>query len=64
MKQVKDFIILRNQRINQSYSRLTLRPADGECLPTILPGQFVQVSVDAPDVFLRRTISINDVNME
>ncbi|MDE5651008.1 MAG: dihydroorotate dehydrogenase electron transfer subunit [Duncaniella sp.] len=64
MKQVKDFIILRNQRINQSYSRLTLRPADGECLPTILPGQFVQVSVDAPDVFLRRPISINDVNME
>ncbi|MDE6860957.1 MAG: dihydroorotate dehydrogenase electron transfer subunit [Duncaniella sp.] len=64
MKQVKDFIILKNQRINPAYSRLTLRPADGECLPPILPGQFVQVSINTPGVFLRRPISINDVDIE
>ena len=64
MKQVKDFILLRNQQINPDYSRLTLTPADGEKLPEILPGQFVQVAVEAPGIFLRRPISINDVNVE
>lgn len=62
MKQVKDFTLIRNQRINLNYSRLTLRPADGKKLPEITPGQFVQVAVDTTGVFLRRPISINDVN--
>lgn len=62
MKQVKDFILIKNQRINPAYSKLTLKPADGKELPEILPGQFVQVAVDAPNVFLRRPISINDID--
>lgn len=64
MKQVKDFIIIENLSINSSYSKLILSPADGSILPVILPGQFVQVAVDAPDVFLRRPISINDVDRQ
>ncbi len=64
MKQVKDFIIIENISINNSYSKLILSPADGAILPVILPGQFVQVAVEAPDVFLRRPISINDVDRE
>ncbi len=64
VKQVKDFTLIRNQRINPNYSRLTLRPADGEKLPEIAPGQFVQVAVDTTGVFLRRPISINDVDTE
>ena len=64
MKQVKDFILVNNQRINPAYSRLTLKPADGERLSEIHPGQFVQVAVDTKNVFLRRPISINDVDVE
>lgn len=64
MKQVKDFILVKNDRINPNYSRLTLTPADGEKLPEIFPGQFVQVAVETPGVFLRRPISINDVDAE
>lgn len=64
MKEVKDFIIVKNERINPVYSRITLKPADGEKLPEILPGQFVQVAIETPGVFLRRPISINDVNIE
>ena len=62
MKQVNDFIIIRATRYNDMYSRLTLAPADGSMLPAIHPGQFVQVATDTPGVFLRRPISINDVD--
>ncbi len=62
MKQIKDFIIIRNIRLNDAYSKMILTPADGESLPKMSPGQFVQISVDAPDVFLRRPISVNDVD--
>lgn len=63
MKQVKDFTIVETQRYNEMYSRLRLRPADSAGLPeNILPGQFVQVAVETPGVFLRRPISVNDVD--
>ncbi|MDE6371205.1 MAG: dihydroorotate dehydrogenase electron transfer subunit, partial [Duncaniella sp.] len=64
MKQVKDFKIIRVKRFNDMYSHLTLTPADNEPLPTILPGQFVQVAPDTNGVLLRRPISINDVNVK
>ena len=64
MKQVNDFIITRVTRYNDMYSRLTLAPADGSMLPAIYPGQFVQVAANTPGVFLRRPISINDVDYE
>lgn len=63
MKQVKDFIIIENTPVTDSYSRMTLAPADGSVLPEMLPGQFVQIAVETPGVFLRRPISINDVDM-
>lgn len=62
MKQVTDFIIIRNTRYNAMYSRMTLAPADGSLLPPIAPGQFVQVAAETPGVFLRRPISVNDVD--
>lgn len=62
MKQVTDFIIISAERYSGMYSRLTLAPADGSLLPEIKPGQFVQVAVETPGVFLRRPISINDVD--
>ncbi len=63
MKQVKDFRIIETRHYNNMYSRLRLRPADSSELPEdIRPGQFVQVAVETPGVFLRRPISINDVD--
>lgn len=65
MKQILDFIIVRTAKYNDMYSRLTLAPANGSILSSdILPGQFVQVATDAPGVFLRRPISINDVDRD
>lgn len=62
MKEVKDFIIVSNNHLSDCYTRMELAPADGSMLPAIFPGQFVQIAVDAPGVFLRRPISVNDVN--
>lgn len=62
MKQIRDFIVTANERLGSQYSRLTLVPADGKEMPAMLPGQFVQVAIEAPDVFLRRPISINSVD--
>lgn len=47
------------------YVSLILKPCNNECLPEILPGQFVQVKVDdSATTFLRRPISINNVDYE
>lgn len=62
MKQVKDFIIIDNTRLGDSYCKMRLVPADGSNLPAMLPGQFVEVAVNTPGVLLRRPISINDVD--
>lgn len=61
MKQTKDFLLEENVRFNDNYSLLKLATADGLPLPEIKPGQFVQVAVEALGVFLRRPISINNV---
>lgn len=63
MKQVIDFLVTKIDHYGPLYSRLRLTPEDpAKSLPSILPGQFVQVAVETPGVFLRRPISINDVN--
>ncbi|MCM1356551.1 MAG: dihydroorotate dehydrogenase electron transfer subunit [Staphylococcus sp.] len=62
MKQVKDFIIVDNTKIGSTYCKMRLAPADGSYLPSMLPGQFVEVAVNTPGVLLRRPISINDVD--
>lgn len=62
MKQVKDFKVTHSQHYNDMYSLLRVTPADGAPLPDIDPGQFVQIAVETPGVFLRRPISVNDVD--
>ncbi len=65
MKEIKDFVIEETVRYNDMYSRLRLRPLHSSTLPDdIRPGQFVQVAVETPGVFLRRPISINDVDYQ
>ena len=56
--------MVENARLHPMFSLLKLRPLVGE-LPEICPGQFVQVQVpDSPGTFLRRPISVNDVDYE
>ena len=60
-KYIDDFIVIGNKRINPEYVILTLQLHRE--LPDILPGQFAEVRVDnAPNTFLRRPISIHDVD--
>ena len=64
MKQVKDFKVTHSQHYNDLYSLIRVTPADGSHLPEMDPGQFVQIAVETPGVFLRRPISVNDVDTE
>lgn len=64
MKQIKDFTVKETVHYNNLYTLLRVTPADGEILPEMLPGQFVQIAVETPGVFLRRPISVNDVDRE
>ncbi|MCM1163972.1 MAG: dihydroorotate dehydrogenase electron transfer subunit [Muribaculaceae bacterium] len=68
MKQIKDFTVVRTVKYNDGtadlYTLMNVTPTDGSPLPEILPGQFVQIAVDAPGVFLRRPISVNDVDRQ
>lgn len=62
-KFIHDFQIISNRRINKEYFVLSL--ASENQIPEIKPGQFVQVRVDnAPNTFLRRPISVYDVDYE
>ena len=62
-KQILDFVIKENQRINENYSLLKLMPADGSKIVKCIAGQFVQVEIpDSKTTFLRRPISINYVD--
>ena len=61
-KYILDFHVVENRHLHELYSLLILRPVEGS-LPDILPGQFVQVSIDnSKTTFLRRPISINFVD--
>lgn len=58
-KEMKDFTVIENRRLSPVYSLLKLVPADGAMLPSVRPGQFVQVAVEgSKTTFLRRPISI------
>jgi dihydroorotate dehydrogenase electron transfer subunit len=62
-KFVQDLKVIDNQAINTQYYLLKLK-ASGN-LPEMLPGQFAEVKVDkAPNTFLRRPISIHDVDYD
>lgn len=62
-KYIHDFEVIYNTQLNTDYYLLKL--FSEEDLPPIFPAQFVEVRIDgAPNTFLRRPISIHDVNYE
>ena len=61
MKHLSDFTVINNLNLNKEHFVLTLQSQ--EKLPEILPGQFLEVLVnDSKSTFLRRPISVHDVN--
>lgn len=62
-KYIDDFIVVSNKRLNHEYVVLNLKHPSQ--LPEMLPGQFVEVKVeDRPNTFLRRPISIHDIDKD
>jgi dihydroorotate dehydrogenase electron transfer subunit len=60
-KRVENFTVRDNRRLSSDLFILDLTA--GERLPELKPGQFVQVKVEgSPETFLRRPISIHDVD--
>jgi len=60
-KYIHDLEIVNNKRLSESYYLLEL--SYNHPLPEILPGQFAEVAISGTDtVFLRRPLSIHDVN--
>jgi len=63
MKKVQDFEVVSYEWLNESSYVIRLQ-SDSE-IPPILPGNFAELEIpDAPDVFLRRPLSILDVDYE
>jgi len=62
-KRIDDLIIKENRQINSDFFILEL--SGNNYLPILKPGQFVQVKVEgSAETFLRRPISIHDVDYE
>ncbi len=62
-KFIHDMLVVGRRNINTHYYILELKAPD--VLPEIIPGQFVQVEIKGnKNVFLRRPISIHDINTE
>jgi dihydroorotate dehydrogenase electron transfer subunit len=60
-KRIEDLKVVANRRLNSEYFVLEL--VAGGNLPEMYPGQFIQVKVDgSPETFLRRPLSIHDVD--
>jgi dihydroorotate dehydrogenase electron transfer subunit len=60
-KHIADLKVIENKRLNDDFFILELSSPDK--LPELKPGQFAQVRIEAsPDTFLRRPISIHDVD--
>ncbi|MDE6332263.1 MAG: dihydroorotate dehydrogenase electron transfer subunit [Muribaculaceae bacterium] len=65
MKYDLEFKVIDNHQPSNGFALLRLQRADGNALPDILPGQFVEVDVpDSKDTFLRRPISVNFVESD
>jgi predicted ferric reductase len=61
VKRIEDLKVIENKRLSDDFFVLVL--SGSERLPELKPGQFAQVRVDgSPDTFLRRPISIHDVD--
>ncbi|GAO28784.1 dihydroorotate dehydrogenase electron transfer subunit [Geofilum rubicundum] len=64
MKYIHDFTIVSNERQTTDFVVLTLQAGEAP-LPEIHPGQFAEVRIDgAPGVYLRRPLSIHDVDYD
>jgi dihydroorotate dehydrogenase electron transfer subunit len=62
-KRIEDLKVVGNKRLNKDFFILELK-GDSK-IPVLLPGQFAQVRVDgSTETFLRRPISIHDVDYE
>jgi len=62
-KFVKNMRVVSNTPQGESCSLMLLTPADGKGMPSILPGQFVQVECrNSKSTYLRRPVSVNDVD--
>jgi dihydroorotate dehydrogenase electron transfer subunit len=62
-KYIDDFRVVCNHRLNHEFVVLELQHPG--ILPEMEPGQFVQIKVEGkPDTYLRRPISIHDVDFE
>jgi dihydroorotate dehydrogenase electron transfer subunit len=62
-KRIEDLKVIENKRLNNDFFILEL--TGNEKIPEFKPGQFAQVRVDgSPETFLRRPISIHDVDYE
>lgn len=62
-KHILDLVVRRSSQPRPGYVLFQLTTPDGQLLPPMQPGQFVEVRVDgSPATFLRRPISINLVD--
>lgn len=62
-KRIEDFTVKENRRLNNDL--FVLEIAGNNYLPSLKPGQFMQVKIEgSPGTFLRRPISIHDVDYE
>lgn len=62
-KFINDFTIINTRRLTARYQLLTLQAPQHCDLSEVKPGQFVQVRIDNKTTFLRRPISIHDVDV-
>lgn len=64
MKTMLDLVVAENCQLNQNYCLIKLTTIDGNTLPPMFPGQFVEIHVaNSPTTYLRRPISVNYVDV-
>ncbi len=63
-KYLNDFVITKTSRLTHKYQLIELKAPECARLEEIKPGQFVQIKIDNSTTFLRRPISIHDVDIE
>jgi dihydroorotate dehydrogenase electron transfer subunit len=60
-KRIEDFKVIENKRLNKDFFIIELE--GNTKIPDLKPGQFIQIRVDgSPETFLRRPISVHDVD--
>ena len=60
-KEVRNLVVIENTALNATNFLIRLTATDP--LPTLLPGQFVNIEIkDSSEIFLRRPFSVFDVD--